>query len=1454
MDASKVEQKYTLTNKQYRQASKALDIEGKGNLNTFPTLQPLLSVLDSTQRTGETKSIIENDFCCLEAFCAIEHASKPTSDFAHQMYCQPIIVPNVVRRVTNLCSVFLFPIPQTQGTHPPEEEQLEKSEQILGGTPAALQVTATLDSGATTRDYVSASLAEQLCAMGAREEKTKGTVCLARRGVCTQLHKSLTEIRCIYFNRETFKYETFTTKPTVFPNALSDFVIGLQQIFSLDLIKKLVHKPVDFEVNDPVVIGVTDTALTEHLEKCAIRFPKQFIDDSEIRRKTLDSILGKGITKTESLPIEIAMEIQEREKISLNKQTSRVTPSPTVCQTAMEGGTAGLGGLQTTLQSEKSCHLGAVECPACAEYNHDETSTPLTSSADYFPMEESDDEPSIFDHQGLPAFTSPSSEEMSQTPDVLESIIVEGNTSFQLKIREILERKRSAFSRSVRAESARVSPMELEVDYEKLKRARLSGRARPQSEKKLAALREMISKLLRLGVIRVSKEPVGSQVLLVVKKNTTDLRFCIDFRAINDATISKEGWPIPNIENVLREIGHLKGRFFGVMDMTSGYHQTPLSEGSIKWTSFITPDGMYEWTRVPMGIMGAPSYFSSEIMSTVLHDILHKIVLSYLDDLIIWGETEDEFLTNLEIVLQRLIDFNITINPDKSRFGMSEVEYVGHTINGITGEIHFTRSKLDRVRDFPIPQDHSELKMFIGLAQYYRKHIAHMSSIMHPLDLILGHYEKRGSKRKIKWNDEALRAFYKVRTAIDECPALRFVDPRLRVYVRTDASRYGMGAVMFQIDSEGVEHPIDFLSKSFSKTQLNWDTPEQEGYAIFYTLKRWEHLLRDVNFILETDHENLTFIKFDGSSKVKRWKMLLQEFRFDIRFIPGKNNVVADALSRLCLNLSRKEEPVLAGGGIDESDMVAEFAVERLAAMFELESEVGQEDCAYTSEGGTFQYMSDLHHMGWKFNNLEISEKHSSLDGMVDEMFSEMIELEKDIVIADDEKEFPSEIYEQIQKVHNPMVGHHGVQRTVSKLRQMGATFRFKRQWVEKFIKLCPGCNKTNERNFRVATIPYTLATYRTMQKLQIDAIGPLKIDEYGNRHILVIIDTFSRWVMLYPTESTDAEACVWALIQHMGLFGAPNEVSTDGGSQLHNELVRTALDLMGTRHNISIAYSSEEQGIVERENKEVLKHLRNFLFDKRLGHEWTRVLPFVQRILNAEVVSSIGYSPAQIVFGNAINLDRGIFIPNKIVECAHTHNFPKYIEDLITAQKISLEGARLRQRALDVKHMTERSSETYTEFADGSLVLLAYSKGLGGKKPPHKLMTKLKGPYVVTSHDGPRYRVKHLASNRIEEVHVTRMQPFEYDSKRTNPKEIAAADIDEFVVAAILDHKPKYFPKRSNLVFLVKWDGYDETHNSWEPWEVLRNNSICHTYCSENKLRKFVPRNIQQSESEGED
>ena len=400
------------------------------------------------------------------------------------------------------------------------------------------------------------------------------------------------------------------------------------------------------------------------------------------------------------------------------------------------------------------------------------------------------------------------------------------------------------FAESVRKEPARVPPMELEVDASVLSGGRLSARARPQSAEKIAKLREMLNSLLRLGVVTTSKATVGSHVLLVAKKGSDKLRFCIDYRAINDATKSPEGWPIPNIDAILREIGSHAPRFFGTCDMTSGYHQAPLSASARHWSAFVTPGGeMYEWTRVPMGLKGAGPYFQRTMSTDVFGDILHKIVKLYLDDLVIYANTEKEFVANMRNVFEHCRKHNITLNPRKCRFGMAEVEYVGHKIS-VDG-ISFTKSRTDKIASWPRPHTAGDMKMFLGMVNYFHAHIRNLSTVTEPLNQMLGKYEKKEAHRRLEWTPARERAFIEIKELIDDCPKLFFVDQQLPIFLQTDASDYGIGAYLFQKDAvTGQERPIAFLSKSLNKTQRKWGIPDKEAFAIFDAFHKWDHPAR----------------------------------------------------------------------------------------------------------------------------------------------------------------------------------------------------------------------------------------------------------------------------------------------------------------------------------------------------------------------------------------------------------------------------------------------------------------------------------------------------------------------------------------------------------------------------------------------------------------------------------
>lgn len=464
-----------------------------------------------------------------------------------------------------------------------------------------------------------------------------------------------------------------------------------------------------------------------------------------------------------------------------------------------------------------------------------------------------------------------------------------GSESLQRGIRELCEEFKDIFSTSLRPEPALIPPMELNVDLDKWRDRKNSRPARLQTKAKQYETLRQVNKMLANNVITKSQATAYSQVLLTPKPNDK-WRFCIDFRELN-LLCKSMGWPIPNIKQMLQRIGDHRSEIFGVMDLTSGYHQAPLSLMAQAICAFITFCGVFEWLRVPMGLKGAPSYFQQMMVTVVLVGLVYIICEVYLDDIIIHAKTDLEFLERLRQVFQRFRKHRMTANPEKCDFGLPEIEYVGHVLdkNGLS----FSKKKLSQVLDFPKPIYQKELKSFLGLANYFRDHVENHSTLVRPLNQMLLGYSKHS---KLVWTSELEQVFEDTKTKVGNCPKLFFIDDTAPIFLHTDASDYGIGAYLFQI-MDDKEVPIQFISKSLVEGQLNWSTPEKEAFAIFYAFQELEYLIRDCHFVLRTDHKNLIFINEDGSQKVKRWKLAIQEYDFDIEHIPGRDNGVADAFS-----------------------------------------------------------------------------------------------------------------------------------------------------------------------------------------------------------------------------------------------------------------------------------------------------------------------------------------------------------------------------------------------------------------------------------------------------------------------------------------------------------------------------------------------------------------------------
>jgi hypothetical protein len=319
------------------------------------------------------------------------------------------------------------------------------------------------------------------------------------------------------------------------------------------------------------------------------------------------------------------------------------------------------------------------------------------------------------------------------------------------------------------------------------------------------------------------------------------------------------------------------------------------------------------------------------------------------------------------------------------------------------------------------------------------------------------------------------------------------------------------------------------------------------------------------------------------------------------------------------------------------------------------------------------------------------------------------------------------------------------------------------------------------------------------------------------------------------------------AMLTHVGRYGAPYRLLSDNGSQYVNELISELTRLIGIEHNTSLAYSHEENAIVERENKEVLRHLRALIFDTNIMTELWKYVPIIQRILNSTVHSRTGATPSQLVFGNSCNLTRGIFHTKEQVEKIHLNGIPlsKWASDMLTKQAQLIKVAQLLQEGHDVQHVTAvatKNNNEITTFPVNSFVLTEYPRTAFGAVPPSKLLTRLKGPFRVVSisSDGNHYTLTNLATNKEENVHLTRIRPFVTD-ENIDPSTVANKDQQLFDVEAIVQHKGSQKLK-SQMKFKVKWLGYDDSQNSWSPWKDLAHNAVQHQYLRAHGMAALVP------------
>ena len=415
----------------------------------------------------------------------------------------------------------------------------------------------------------------------------------------------------------------------------------------------------------------------------------------------------------------------------------------------------------------------------------------------------------------------------------------------------------------------------------------------------LQEVQEHIKGLLAQNVIVESHSPYAAPVVIVRKKDG-GIRLCVDYRRLSAKTVG-DAYPLPRIQESFDAL--VGAQFFWTLDLASGYHQIAMHSDDQHKTAFVTPMGLFEYTRMPMGLSSAPATFQ-RLMQSTMSDFIFQLLLVYLDDLLVYSKTFGEHLAHLDRLLQRIIDAGLKLKMDKCQFLRRQVHYLGHAISaeGVSCEA----GKVEAVKNWPVPATTTALRSFLGFASYYRRFIQGFSKIAGPLhDLVAkgnARHKKKGADISKLWDQQHQKAFEELKTALTTAPVLEFAEFTKPFILETDASHDGLSAILSQ-DQDGQRQVLAYASRRLrptEKNQANYSSMKLEFLALKWAItEKFRHYLLGAEFDVFTDNNPLVHFRTAPLGALEqRWAAQLAQFHFTVKYRPGKSNP-ADALSRM---------------------------------------------------------------------------------------------------------------------------------------------------------------------------------------------------------------------------------------------------------------------------------------------------------------------------------------------------------------------------------------------------------------------------------------------------------------------------------------------------------------------------------------------------------------------------
>ena len=912
--------------------------------------------------------------------------------------------------------------------------------------------------------------------------------------------------------------------------------------------------------------------------------------------------------------------------------------------------------------------------------------------------------------------------------------------------------------------------------------------------------------MLRDGVIEESTSPWCSPIVMVRKKDG-NYRFCVDLRGVNSVTQGMSH-PLPRVDDALDTLAGAK--YFSSLDMASGYWQVEIAPEDREKTAFTTGKGLHHFKVMAFGLKNAGPTFQ-KLMELILAGMDNKTCLVYIDDIIVFNNTEKSHLETLTEMFHRIRSAGMKLKPSKCLLGRQEVTFLGHKVT--SGGILPDPRNVEKVTEWPRPQKAEELLSFLGLCGYYSRFVKGYSEETRLLR------EAAAQKGRLDWTPELVNAFERLKHMLTSAPVLKLPTFRGKFRLDTDACNASVGAVLTETDGSE-ERVVAYASKVLSKSEKRWPTYDKELWAIVWALRHFRQYLVGSTFTVCTDHKPLRnipksiVVENDATGRRGRWAIELSSYEFEVEIRPGVSHGNADALSRRPADgdeskqrvttathqpdmQSTERTPKISGhpvpfdcpkeledvkgrlrsSKVAENDAPSQYQYRAGTAVVcrEVEGHAGRKtgpadrvkgfgktdwqsvqkedellsDVIRWVQDGKPQHFDATAVGAWKRKILARNMKHLEIRGhTLGVVRRHNNQSDFRILVPDSMKE------NVLRDLHDhATAGHMGFRRTLDRVMERFYWPGAYRE-IRDYCRSCELCQRRNRPSPSARAPLQTETVSRPFERVAMD-ITEMPCSSRGNRYALVIMDYFSKLVKVYPMPDQKAETVADCLLLWVYDHGVPERLHSDQGRQFEAAVFQELCKRLGIDKTRTTPYHPESDGMVERFMRTLKDIVSKFIEPQ--GSDWDLKVRAAVMAYNSSKHETTHYSPYFLVHGQEVRIpaDAKLRPPAPLVQVR------SYVEDRSRTLQKAFEDVRSRSEkaAMKAKEQYDKKVNN-TRYRVGDEVWVTDPVAAAGGKP--KLGLPYKGPATVVKTYGEESVVHKVQGKdgKATNVHHNRLKP----------------------------------------------------------------------------------------------